>query len=181
MAPSLLALLLVGLAPGSLAADPAASALRYHVVHALHRVDAQSRAVEARAAVRADGLVQAMVRVPVTSFDSGNSNRDAHMAEVLEAGRLPHVVFRGVARLGPGLELPPAPWWMEGELELHGVRKPVRVPLAVERQPDGALRVTGSFEISLDAFGIERPSLLFVKVEDACKVELDLLMREVKP
>ena len=34
--------------------------------------------------------------------------------------------------------------------------------------------------ISLDAYCIERPSLLFVKVEDGCRIDLDLVAREVK-
>lgn len=179
MTPSLLALLLAsGLSPGeTLAVDPAASALRYHVVHKLHRVDGETRSIEGRAAVKPDGTLQAMVRAAVASFRSGESNRDAHMEETLETGRFPFVTFRGVARLGPDLQVPLS-LAMDGEVELHGARRPVRVTLAAERQPDGAFRVRTSFEVSLDAFGIDRPSLLFVKIEDACRIDVDLLLRE---
>jgi hypothetical protein len=38
----------------------------------------------------------------------------------------------------------------------------------------------GSFDASLDAHGIERPSLLFAKVDDACRIEVDLLLRGPK-
>lgn len=182
MTASLLALLLAsGLAPGMLAVDPPASALRYHVVHKLHRVDGETRSIEGRAAVKPDGTVQAMVRAAVASFRSGDSSRDAHMEETLEAGRFPYVTFRGVARLDAGLELPAAELAMDGEVELHGVRRPVHVALAIERRPDGALRARTSFEVSLDSFGIDRPSLLFVKIDDACRIDVDLVLREERP
>ncbi len=80
------------------------------------------------------------------------------------------------AAVAAGLE-PPPELVLEGEVELHGVRRPVRVPVALARQPDGTLRARATFEVSLDAFGIERPSLLFVKIDDACRIDLDLLLR----
>ncbi len=177
---SLLFALLLGfpLSPGSsFAADPAASSLRYHVVHELHRVDAEARKVEGRAVVKPDGTVQAMVRAAVASFLSGDANRDAHMQETLEMGRFPYVTFRGVARLGADLQAPPS-LAMDGEVELHGVRRPVHAVLAIEREGDGALRVRTAFDVSLDSFGIERPSLLFIKIADTCRIDADLLLRE---
>jgi polyisoprenoid-binding protein YceI len=178
--PLLALLLAAGLSPGTLAVDPAASTLRYHVVHKLHRVDAETRSVEGRAALKPDGTVQAMVRAGVAGFRSGDANRDGHMQEVLEAGRFPLATFRGLARLGPDLQLP-ATLPMDGEVELHGVRRPVQVALAVERLADGSLRARTSFEVSLDAFGIERPSLLFVKVDDACRIDVELTLRPERP
>lgn len=175
-------LLAAALSPGgALSVDAAASALRYRVVHKLHQVDAESRSVEGRAVVKADGTLQAMVRAPVASFRSGDANRDVHMEEVVEAGRFPAVTFRGVAHLPPDLKLPPGPVPMEGEVELHGVRRPVHLDLAVEAQADGSVRVKGAFAVSLDGFGIERPALLFVKVDDACRIEVDLLLKAVQP
>ncbi len=178
MLPSVLALVLgAGLSPGTFAVVPGASALRYHVVHRLHRVDAEARELEGRAALAPDGRLQVMVRAPVAAFRTGDANRDEHALEVLEAGRFPLVTFRGVARLAAGLE-PPPELVLEGEVELHGVRRPVRVPVALARQADGALRARAAFDVSLDGFGIERPSLLFVKVDDACRIEVDLGVRE---
>lgn len=46
----------------------------------------------------------------------------------------------------------------------------------VTPQTGGSLRVTGGFDVSLDAHKIERPSLLFVKVEDACHLAVDLIL-----
>lgn len=161
-----------------LAVDPAASTVGFHVTHRLHRVDGSSSQVEGKVVVQEGGALLAMVRVPVTSFVSGEANRDSHMVEVMEVNKYHFAVFKGVAQLGPGGQLPAGPLEMRGEIELHGVKRPVSVALTVESQPDGALRVRGGFDVSLDAHGIERPSLLFVKIDDVCRIDLDLLLRK---
>ncbi|HZZ85492.1 MAG TPA: YceI family protein [Anaeromyxobacteraceae bacterium] len=174
-----LALFAAALPPGSTySADPAASAIRFQVVHKLHRVHGRATSLEGRAVSRPDGTVAAMVRVPLATLQTGDANRDQHMVETLEVNKYPFVVFKGVARLGPGGELPPGPLTLEGQLDLHGVQRPVSLPLQVEPAAGGGLRARGGFEVSLDAYRIERPSLLFVKIEDACRIDFDLLLRE---
>ena len=187
MTTALLALLVAAAPAGTrtFGVDPARSTVRYHIVHKLHRVSGASSSIEGKAVLRPDGTVLSMVRVPIASFDSGERNRDADMREAVEARKFPFVVFKGTARLD-GKVLPAAQPAtvqanMDAEVELHGVKKPVVVPLTIELSPDGTARARGSFEVSLDAFGIERPSLLFVKVDDACRIEVDLALREEKP
>ena len=118
-----------------------------------------------------------MVRVPVASFRSGDGNRDEHMLETLEAGKFPFVVLKGTARLGPEREVSTTPVPMAAEVELHGVKTPVTVPVSLALQPDGSVHARGSFDVSLDAHRVQRPSLLFVKVEDNCHIDFDLVMR----
>ena len=162
---------------GAFNVDVAASTIRYTVVHKLHRVEGISHETEAKAIVRDDGSVLAMVRVPVASFRSGDGNRDEHMLEALDAGKWPFVVFKGVAGLGAAREVPPGPVAIDGEIALHGVTTPMKVPVTLTTEPDGSLRARGSLDVSLDAHGIQRPSLLFVKVDDECHIEFDLVMR----
>lgn len=165
------------------AVDAGASTLRYHVVHKLHTVEGTSHALEGRAVVQPDGRVLVMVRAPVASFGSGDSNRDTHMQEVLEVGAHPFVVFKGLATepalAGAAAAAPPLD--VQGELVLHGVKQPVDVPVKLELRPDGTAHATARLEVSLDAHRIERPSLLFVKVDDTCRVDVDLVLREEKP
>jgi polyisoprenoid-binding protein YceI len=163
--------------PGVLALDPAASTVRYHLTHSLHTVDGVSRGAEGKAVIDEAGGVRAMVRIPVQSFDSGDANRDSHMLETMEAGRFPFVVFKGVgtvARAAPGG--PPVEVTLLGELELHGVKRQFEVPVSVELGRDGSARVRGRFTVSLEAHRIQRPSLLLVKVDDACTIVFDLRM-----
>jgi polyisoprenoid-binding protein YceI len=99
------------------------------------------------------------------------------MLETMEAGRFPHVVFKGVGTLAAAPAGKPAPLTLRGELELHGVKRAIEVPVTVELGQDGTARVKGRLTVSLDAHGVERPSLLLVKLEDACTVTLDLVLR----
>jgi polyisoprenoid-binding protein YceI len=183
MTPAVLALVLLSApaATRTYAVEPGRSTLRYHVVHKFHDVTGVSSGIEGKAVLGPDGKILAMVRAPVASFDSGDRNRDGHMQEAVAAARFPFVVFKGVARLDGGVPGTPGAGVevrMEGEVELHGVRRAVALPVRVELGPDGIARARGSLEVSLESFGIERPSLLFVKVEDACRIDVDLVLRE---
>jgi polyisoprenoid-binding protein YceI len=185
LAPLLAALALAAPAGRTFAVDPAASTLRYTLVHKLHTVEGTSRKIEGRAVLQPDGRILAMVRAPIASFDSGDSNRDAHMQEAMEVNAFPFVVakaagtFPAVAPAGGAAA--PAAVTLEGELDLHGVKRPVSLPLELVLSPDGTARAKGRFDVSLDAHRIERPSLLFVKVDDAVRIDVDLVLREVKP
>jgi YceI-like domain len=165
--------------------DPAASSVTFHIVHKLHRVEGRTSALEGKAILDAEGKLLAMVRAPVASFDSGDRNRDTHMLETVEASRFPFVVFKGLGRL-EGALLPTSgkpvtvPVTLQGEVDFHGVKEAISVPIAVELGPDGTARAKGSFEIGLERHGIERPSLLFVKIDDACRIDVDLALREAR-
>jgi polyisoprenoid-binding protein YceI len=188
MSAALVALLLTAApAARNFTLDAPASSIRYHVVHKLHRVDGSSSSLEGKAILQPDGRVLAMVRAPVATFDSGDGNRDAHMQEVMETSKFPFVVWKGMGQLDTRV-MPVATGsastsavTMTGELDFHGIRRPQAVPLQLELRPDGTVHARGSFVVSLDAFHVERPSLLFVKVDDACRIDLDLVLHEVKP
>lgn len=92
----------------------------------------------------------------------------------MKVGTFPFVVFKGLTHLGT------EPAQLQGQVELHGVKKSYAVTVTVEPELDGTLRAKGSFDVSLDAHGIDRPSLLFVKIDDACRIEVDLLLRGSK-
>lgn len=151
------------------------STLSYRLEHPLHAVDGTSRAVEGRARWLPDGTVQVMVRARVASFDSGNSNRDAHMMEVMDGARLPWVTLKAVAS-GVRVEAWPAEREVQlrGELELHGVVRPVEVTAKVRFPSPDRIEVAAAFPVSLAEHRIERPKLLFMAVEDRLDVKARL-------
>jgi len=163
-------------APQVLAVSPGASAVRFHVNHKLHKVDGVSKSVEGKVLLEADGKFRAMVRVPVASFDSGDANRDGHMLEVLEAGKFPLVVFKGVGEVAGSAPGRPVQARLRGELEFHGVTRPVELPVEVEFREGGGAQVRGKLTIGLESFRIQRPSLLLIKIDDECRIELDLTL-----
>ncbi len=168
----LIAFLIAAIAPGTYAVDPSASSLKYTVVHKLHQVDASSKQIEGKAVLKPDGTVLTEVRAPVSSFRSGDGNRDEHMDEVMQVGKYPFVVLKALGKLPAS-----GPLQLNAQVDLHGVKKTSPVQVALDPQPDGSVHATGAFDVDLDAHQIERPSLLFVKIENSCRIDVDLLLR----
>lgn len=187
---SLLALTLI-LAPLSLdaaapaaslyAVAPAASLLRYNIKHKLHEVSAESHQVEGKVALRPDGNAQVMVRAKIADFRSGDGNRDEHMLETMQASSFPFVVFKGVAKIAPPTAYPATVTAsLEGELDFHGRKRHETFPVTVELKSPTDLHATGTLRVSLDAYAVERPSLLLMPIDDTCTVDLDLSLQKEK-
>ncbi len=180
---SLLALALLGLTwrpalaadgPVDLAVAPG-STISYLLIHKFHEVVGTSTVVEGRARLLPGGGLQVMVRAKVDSFDSGNGNRDAHMLEVTEAARFPLVTLKAAGTLTPPATYPATlALDLDGEVGLHGVTRAVKVPVTVTFTSPKEATAEGTLTLSLEAHGVERPSLLFVKVDDALVVKAKL-------
>jgi hypothetical protein len=162
------------------AMSPGAGELTYRVVHKLHEVEARTRTIETRALLTAEGALQVMARSPVTSFTSGDGNRDEHMLEVVEAGRFPYVTLKGVGHVAPPATLPAqVVVVLDGELDFHGIKLPEKVPVTLDFAADGGVHASAHFGVSLERHKVERPSLLFVKVDDACAIGVELTFKKV--
>jgi len=152
------------------------SSLTYHLVHKMHKVDGVSHKLEGKARITPDGKAQVMVKVPSESFDSGNVNRDAHMKEAVEAAKYPFVELKA---LGEGLT-PPATFpatqkkTFKAQLTFHGIQNVFDVPVDVTWESPTKVKAQATFAISLDAYKVERPSLMFVKVDDELKLDAKL-------
>jgi polyisoprenoid-binding protein YceI len=147
--------------------------LTYSVVHKLHEVRGTTKQVEGRALALPDGTVKVQVRAKVATFDSGNSNRDVHMRESTHEAAHPYTEVKGTMA---GVKLP-----LEGSqkatlhatVELNGEKQTHDVPVKLEPEGSG-VRATFSFPISLDAYKVERPQLLLIKVDDRATISGDL-------
>ena len=154
----------------------ASGEITYHLVHKMHKVDATSHKVEGKARIAPDGKAQVMVRAPSESFDSGNVNRDAHMKETVEAAKYPWVELKA---LGDGMA-PPATFpttehkTFKAQLGFHGVQQVFDLPVEVTWESPTSVKAATTFAISLDGYKIERPSLMFVKVDDELKIDAKL-------
>lgn len=184
LAAAVAALLALPLAPGSAHAAPAAtfdfgpaSTVSYHLVHPLHQVTGVSHALRGRVVMAGEHLATPLtLRLPLLTFDSGNTSRDANAALTLEVGRFPAAVLE-VRRFAETSRtaLPGGAWAIvgeaSGELALHGVKRAVTVPLRARVGPEG-VTVDAAFEVSLTAHQIPRPSLMFKPVDDTVKVSV---------
>jgi hypothetical protein len=164
--------------PVTLSVQAAGSTVTYHIVHKFHKVDGVSKAVEGKARIQPGGIAQVMVRVPIESFDSGNVNRDAHMKEVTEAAKYPTVEVKAV---GDGVTVPTSfpstvDKTMKAQVSFHGITQSVDIPVKIVFSSATSATATTSFALSLDAYKVERPSLAFIKVDDALKIDATLVL-----
>ena len=141
------------------------SSITYRIVHPLHEIEATSK--DATYQLEIDPakkeIVSVSATVDVTTFDSGNSNRDSHAMEVIDAISYPEVSFvsSSVTETGDSLKV-------RGKLTFHGVTRDI-VAMAASIWSVDKIEVRGSFVLSLTDFKIERPSLLMIPVEDALR------------
>lgn len=155
---------------------PAESSITYHLVHKMHKVDGTSHKVEGKARLLPDGKAQVSIRVPAESFDSGNVNRDAHMKEAVEAAKYPFIELKA---LGEGVK-PPATFpstqqaTFKAQLTFHGIQQVFDLPVSITWDSAQKAHATTTFAISLDNYKVERPSLMFVKVDDELKLDAKL-------
>ncbi|MCC6809465.1 MAG: YceI family protein [Deltaproteobacteria bacterium] len=156
---------------------PDKSFVKYTLVHKAHTfVGTADKGIEGK--VKLSGTTaQLMVRIPVANFDSGNNNRDSNMRDTVEATKFPNVELKAVAEGVTPQDGQKTKHTLKGKLTFHGVTNNVEVPVDVTWNGKSA-KVTGKFSISLEAYKIDRPSLLFVKVEDKLDLDVDLTITE---
>ena len=134
----------------------------YRLVHPLHVIDATSKNVQYHVELdpAKKEISKVTAQVDVTTFDSGNSNRDSHAMEVVDALTYPDVQFTStsVAQRADSI-------FVAGKLTFHGVTNDVTMVGSAQWLPD-ELDVKGGFDLSLTAFKVERPALLLIPVED---------------
>ena len=104
----------------------------------------------------------------VNHFDSDNTRRDSHMLEVLEGFVYPTITWNVTSVSGAA-----GPWspgvtkfMAHGPLTVHGVTKDVAIPVEITVGGQGEIAFDGQFTILLEEYGIERPTLVFVPIEN---------------
>lgn len=111
----------------------------------------------------------------VRTLKSDNAARDRHMYEkLLEVDRFPSVSFTAAEfRPAPGAGTSGGEGTLLGTLQLHGVERPVSVP--VRFALDGtALQGEGTLVVKLTDFAMTPPRLLGLKVRDSVTVQIRL-------
>lgn len=140
------------------------STVTYKLVHPLHTIVATSKDVAYRLEYdpATKELKSISAKVDVTSFDSGNSNRDSHAMEVIDAITYPDAAFLSTGITPHGESLTVA-----GKLTFHGITNDILTVVSPKWSPaKDTVLFSGDFAVSLTAFKIDRPSLLMIPVND---------------
>jgi len=138
------------------------SFIKYKLTHPLHEVEAISK--KGICIVNADTAAK-----KIKQFDSGNSNRDSHAMEVINAIKYPGAKFLSSNIVYKGDTL-----IISGAMTFHGITKNIIFD-AVQKWTNNKLEIDGSFKLSLTAYKVDRPTLLMMPVND----DLDFTIKEV--
>jgi hypothetical protein len=151
------------------------STLSYHVSHPLHQVDGVSHAAKGKCACQA-GDCQFLIAVPVKSFDSGDSNRDVHMIQVVRGAQYPMATVRFHL---PESAASSSTIHADLQVELAGhTAEYKQVPFQVTINGNEA-HVTGAIPAKMSDFQIQPPSLLTVATKNEMPVKVDLTWRRL--
>ncbi len=174
----LLWFLLVPVAVSSAAAQtatytivPEESMLAYTGRHVMHSWTGENTKVSGSIVLdpASPGTARVTLSAPVEAFDSGNSNRDSNMLDVVNVDRYPVVRFVSQSvqpvrweKNGAGFA---GEWLVRGTLTFHGQERPVEIPVKVSLS-GSAIDAEGAFTVLLSDFKVKRPKLLFKAIED---------------
>jgi polyisoprenoid-binding protein YceI len=151
------------------------SSVSYHMVHVLHKVDATSSDVQYEVTLdSANHVKSVLAQVDVTTFNSGNSNRDSHAMEVIDAITYPSAGYQSSSVTQKGDSL-----FVAGKLTFHGVTHDIGMNGTAVWAAD-TLKVQGRFPVSLTQFQIERPAFLMVPVQDTVWFDVNAVFKSGK-
>jgi len=114
--------------------------------------------------------------LPVKSIKTGNEKRDGHMYEMLETKKNPDVVFEG--KLIDDFdreEKSKRTVRAKGDFTLAGSIRKITIPLDLE-PVSKAIQLNASWSLLITDYGLERPSLMFIKVDDKHDLSVDALL-----
>lgn len=149
------------------------STLTYHVSHPLHQTDGVSHAAKGKGVCHA-GQCDFLIAVAVKSFDSGDSNRDLHMLQVVRGGQFPLITVRThLPESDEALRTIPA------DLEVQFAGQTVQYKqITFQHVTKGSeTLITGTIPLTLTDFKIEPPTLLALPVKNEIPVRVEMKWR----
>ena len=149
------------------------STLTYHVSHPLKQTEGVSHAAKGKGVCHA-GQCDFLIAVPVKSFDSGDSNRDLHMLQVVRGGQFPMIIVR--------THLPEdasSSETIHADLEVQFAGQTVQYKqIAFQRVTQGSdTLITGTIPLTLTDVKIDPPSLLAIPVKNEAPVRVEMKWR----
>ena len=149
-----------------------ASKITYYGSHYAHDWQGHSSGISGRILYDADDQTanSCSLRVDLTTFDSGNSNRDSNMLTYLNAFQYPDIMFVSNEISVEGINA-----FIKGQLTFHGITKDLN--LKADISFTNGFNAEGSFTILLSDYEVERPALLFKKIADEIKLKFHIVAK----
>lgn len=154
-------------------ADNSESSIVYFMSHPLHDWDASAKTF--KTVITYDDVSKEIKSVAtvvkVQSFDSGNSNRDSHAIEVLDALKHPNITFvsNEIEQSGENLTV-------KGKLNFHGITKPITLK-AVRKDTKLATTITGTMNVNMTEYGVEPPGLMGMTTKENIRIDFAMTFK----
>ncbi len=116
--------------------------------------------------------------VDLASLDTGNRRRDRDMRQVyLETDKYPFAEFGGTltSHFDPEME-GEQPATVTGSFKMREISRDMTISGTIEATDEG-IRVRAGWEILLEDYDIDRPSVLFYELSDVQTINIDILLR----
>lgn len=145
------------------------SSLSYTMTHPVHEVVGTSRAAKGKGVCQA-GYCDFLIAAPVKTFDSGDTNRDLHMLQVVRGAEYPIVTVR--LRIS---EAATAQSTFQADLEITFAGQTARFRDVPFKQTINGQehRIMGTVPSTLNDFKIDPPRFLTVPIHNEIPVRVD--------
>lgn len=146
------------------------SLITYFGVHYLHKWEGSTSDV--KGVVSYDKNIdqyECSISVPLSTFSSGNDNRDSNMLVYCRAFDFPNINFQSTS-----IKVNESTLEIEGKIEFAGEEKEIKTNAKLNRLDNNLFAIVGELDILLSEFKVERPSLLFVEIEDLVKIKYSI-------
>ena len=148
------------------------SEIRYHGIHPLHEWTGISTSASGRVSYdQSANSGSITVSVPLNSFDSKVYARDSNMLTHTEAIDFPLVTFKS-----DNASIKQDSLYVNGKLTFHGITKDISVVASITQQ--NGFQVNGGFCINLSDYNVQRPSLLFIKINDEIRIDYEFTITQ---
>ena len=132
--------------------DKEKSNIKYKAKHVLHAWEGRNNDVSG-VVVYDEVISKIALAAKVIDFNSGNSGRDSHSLEVLEALQFPNIKFYSDDINSEGNAI-----IFNGEIEFHGEKRPITVLGSID-DSNKKIKIEGKFQIIPTEFLITLPIL----------------------
>ena len=149
--------------------DNSISSISYSGTHFLHNWDATNENISGLIELNDNQISKIGVIAKVKDFKSGNSSLDSNSYRVLDALRIPNIVFRS-SEIVDSLNLVN----ISGTISFHDIEKDLNVLIDKSTENDN-ITLTGKFLINLSDFNVKRPSLLLQKINNEIEIQINLI------
>ena len=149
--------------------DNSTSSISYSGKHFLHSWDAKNENISGLIELKENQISKIGVIAKVADFKSGNSSLDSNSFRVLDALKIPNIIFRSTD-IVETLDIIS----VYGTISFHGIEKDINVTLNKSNDND-IVSLNGKFIIKLSDFNVKRPSLLLQKINDEIEVQINLI------